>query len=166
MELLWGLNELRYAKHLVKWLALIIISATKNGYLLDLDQLHTCEFAWERSAKEEVSLASTTIPGTRCSINARLVAQSCLTLCNLNDCSLPGASVYGILQARILEWVATSSSKRSSQPRIWTCVSYVSCTSRWVPFHWCHLGIPTGTIFVPKSSVMECAPSSTQTPRR
>ena len=64
MELLWGLNELRYAKHLVKWLALIIISATENGYLLDLDQLHTCEFPRERSDKEEVSLASTTIPGT------------------------------------------------------------------------------------------------------
>ena len=35
------------------------------------------------------------------------VAQSCLTLCNPVDCSLPGSSVLGILQARILEWVAT-----------------------------------------------------------
>ena len=33
-----------------------------------------------------------------------LVPQSCLTLCNPMDCSLPGSSVYGILQARILEW--------------------------------------------------------------
>ena len=32
------------------------------------------------------------------------VAQSCLTLCNSMDCSLPGSSVHGILQARILEW--------------------------------------------------------------
>ena len=32
--------------------------------------------------------------------------QSCLTLCNPMDCSLPGSSVHGILQARILEWVA------------------------------------------------------------
>ena len=36
----------------------------------------------------------------------RLVAKSCLTLCNPMDCSLPGSSVHGILQARILEWVA------------------------------------------------------------
>ena len=34
------------------------------------------------------------------------VAQSCLTLCNPMDCSLPGSSLHGILQARILEWVA------------------------------------------------------------
>ena len=36
------------------------------------------------------------------------VAQSCLTLCNPMDCSLPGSSVYGIFQARVLEWVAIS----------------------------------------------------------
>ena len=35
-----------------------------------------------------------------------LVAQSYLTLCNLMDCSLPGSFVHGILQAKILEWVA------------------------------------------------------------
>ena len=39
------------------------------------------------------------------------VAQSCLTLCDSMDCSLPGSSVHGILQARILEWVAISVSK-------------------------------------------------------
>ena len=42
-------------------------------------------------------------------------AQSCLTLCNSMDCSQPGFSVHGILQARILEWVAISSSRESSQ---------------------------------------------------
>ena len=44
------------------------------------------------------------------------VAQSCLTLCNPMDCSSPGSSVHGILQARILEWVDMPSSTRSSQP--------------------------------------------------
>ena len=44
--------------------------------------------------------------------------QSCLTLCNPMDCSLTGCSVYGILQARILEWVAMPSFKGSSLPRI------------------------------------------------
>ena len=43
-----------------------------------------------------------------------LVAQSCLTLCNLMDCNPPGSSVHGILQARILEWVAISISRASS----------------------------------------------------
>ena len=38
---------------------------------------------------------------------------SCLTLCNPRDCSLPGSPVYGIFQARILEWVATSHSRGS-----------------------------------------------------
>ena len=41
----------------------------------------------------------------------------CPTLCNLIDYSLPGSSVHGILQARILEWVTISSSRASSQPR-------------------------------------------------
>ena len=45
------------------------------------------------------------------------VAQSCPTLCDPVDCSLPGSSVHGILQARILEWVAISFSRGSSRPR-------------------------------------------------
>ena len=45
------------------------------------------------------------------------VAQSCLTLCNPVDCSAPGSSIHGILQARILEWVAISFSRGSSWPR-------------------------------------------------
>ena len=44
------------------------------------------------------------------------VTQSCLTLCDLVDCSLQSSSVHGILQARILEWVAISFSRGSSQP--------------------------------------------------
>ena len=42
--------------------------------------------------------------------------QSCLTLRNIMDCSPPGSSVHGILQARILKWVAMSSFRVSSQP--------------------------------------------------
>ena len=52
------------------------------------------------------------------------LAQSCPTLCNPMDCSPPGSSFYGILQARILEWVATPFSRRSSQPRDGTQVSH------------------------------------------
>ena len=55
-----------------------------------------------------------------------LVAQLCLTLCDRMDCSPPGFSVHGILQARILECVALPFSRRSSQPRDGT---QVSCTA-------------------------------------
>ena len=52
--------------------------------------------------------------------------QSCLNLCNPMDCSPPGSSVHGILQARILEWVAMPSSRGSSGPRDQT---WISCTA-------------------------------------
>ena len=60
-----------------------------------------------------------------------LVAQSCLTLCNPMDYSLPGSSVLGILQARILEWVAMPSSRGSSQSSDWTCIFCGSCVAGW-----------------------------------
>ena len=56
----------------------------------------------------------------------RLVAQLYLTLCDPMDCSPPGSSVLGILQARILEWVAMPSSRESSQPRDQTQVSCIA----------------------------------------
>ena len=55
----------------------------------------------------------------------------CLTLCDPMDCSPPGSSVLGILQAGILEWVAMPSSRGSSQPTYWTHISYVSSTGHW-----------------------------------
>ena len=51
-----------------------------------------------------------------------LAAQSCLTLCYTMDCSLPDSTVHGILQARILEWVAIPFSRESFQPRDQTCI--------------------------------------------
>ena len=56
-------------------------------------------------------------------------AQSCPTLCDPIDCTPPGFSVCLNSQARILEWVAISSSRGSSQPRDQTFVSCVSCTA-------------------------------------
>ena len=58
--------------------------------------------------------------------------QSCPTLCDPIDCSPPGSSVHGILQARILEWVPMPSSRGSSGSGDQTCVSYVSCIGRRV----------------------------------
>ena len=68
--------------------------------------------------------------------------QSHPTLCDPMDCSSPGFSVHGILQARILEWVPMPSSRGSSQPMDQALVCYVSCIGRWVLYHQCHLGSP------------------------
>ena len=61
------------------------------------------------------------------------VAQSCLTLCNPMDCSLPGSSVQGIFQAIVLDRIAISFSRRSSWPRDWTWVSCLvdRCFTIW-----------------------------------
>ena len=58
--------------------------------------------------------------------------QSCLTLGNTIDCSPSGSPDHGILQGGILEWVAMPSSRRSSQPQDWTCVSRVTVSL----YHW------------------------------
>ena len=63
------------------------------------------------------------------------ITQSCPSLFDLMDCNPPDSSVFGILQARMLEWVAISSSEGSSQPRDWNCVSYSSCIGRQIPYH-------------------------------
>ena len=52
------------------------------------------------------------------------VAQSCPTICDPIDCSLPGSCVHGIFQAIVLEWIAISFSRGSSRPRDWTRVSH------------------------------------------
>ena len=61
------------------------------------------------------------------------VTQSCLTLCDPMECSLPGSSIHGILQARVLEWVAISFSRGSSRPRDQTRVSCIAgrCFTIW-----------------------------------
>ena len=65
-------------------------------------------------------------------------AQLCPTLCGPMDCSPPGFSVHGILQARILGWFAISYTRGSSQLRDRTCISCVSCFGRWILYHLCH----------------------------
>ena len=60
-----------------------------------------------------------------------LVTQWCLTLCDPMDCSPPGSSVHGILQAGILQWVAVPFSRRPSQPGERTLVSHIA--DRFLP---------------------------------
>ena len=67
-----------------------------------------------------------------CHVN-ELAAQSCPALCNPMECNPVGSSVHGILQERILEWIAISFSRGSSQPRDWTQVSWIAgrCFTAW-----------------------------------
>ena len=57
------------------------------------------------------------------------ISHSALSVCNPMDCSPPGFSAHGILQARILEWVATAFSSGSSEPRDQTQVSHIAADS-------------------------------------
>ena len=68
--------------------------------------------------------------------------QLCTALCDPMDCSPSGSSVHGILQARILEWVAIPFSKGSSWPRDRTHISYVSYIGRQILYPLSHLGSP------------------------
>ena len=58
-----------------------------------------------------------------------------MTLCCPMDCSLPGFSPHGIFQAKILEWGAICYSRRSSQPKEQTHISWVSHIDRWILYH-------------------------------
>ena len=92
--------------------------------------------------------------------------QSCPTLCDTLDCP-PGSSVHGILQARILEWVAMPSSRRSAQPTGWTHVSYVSCIAGRFFTHWATWKAPPSPAsdhycldFCGSTHLLLCSPNS------
>ena len=74
-------------------------------------------------------------------MHAKLL-QSCFTLCNPVDYSPSVSSVHGVLQARILEWVAMPSSRGFPWSGVWTQVSDVSCVGRQVLYYQRHLENP------------------------
>ena len=76
-----------------------------------------------------------------------LCLSTCLTLCSHMDCSSPGPSVHGILQARILEWVAISPSRGSSRPRDQTRISLAFCIGRGILYQQTHLKSPIRNIY-------------------
>ena len=83
-------------------------------------------FSWDEQSEEvsilegETRLSDSILGLCKCLQVEVLVAQSCPTLCNPMDCSLPGSSIHGIFQAKILEWVVISFSRGSFQPRDWS----------------------------------------------
>ena len=107
-ELFW--NHLRSIAGLSKWV--IVPMLFQNSSYLSCHVLHVATTLLKYLLLVTVSVCRTV-----------LVAQSCLTLCDPMDCSLPGFSVHGILQAGILEWTAIPFSRGTSQPRDQTLVS-------------------------------------------
>ena len=93
----------------------------------------SCSFFQERSESSyypsvscHKSLLLTSHPSPSIPLQCVLVTQSCPTLCEPLDCGPPGSSVHGILQARVIEWVAISSSMGSSWLRAQTQVSCIA----------------------------------------
>ena len=79
-------------------------------------------------------------------------AQSCPTLCDPMDCSPPSSSVHEILQASILAWVASSSSRGSSWPRDQTHFSFISCMAGGFLTTSTKLGLGLKSVDPPKAS--------------
>ena len=78
------------------------------------------------------------------------LVQSCLTLCDAMDCSLPGSSVHGSFQARILGWVVMPSSRASSWSRDWNCFScYPALQADSILLS--HLGSPIRIMTLPQN---------------
>ena len=88
------------------------------------------ELSWNKPIDVYYILEKMRVCSVRClsllSKRKVLIAQLCPTLCDPMDCSPPGSSVHGILQARILEWVAIPFSRGSSRPRDWTWISCIA----------------------------------------
>ena len=82
--------------------------------------------------KNESTLSQRSTPTQISRSACCLITKSCPTLCSLMDCSPPDVPVQGISQARILEWVAISFSRRSSWPSDRT---HISCIGKWILCH-------------------------------
>ena len=110
-----------------------------------------CRWLWlaltqAASSAEARCQANSTCQGCTCVCVCVCVCvhtKLCLTLSNPSDCSPPGSSIHGILQARRLEWIAMPSSRGSSPPRDRTRVSCNSCFGRRV----LHPAEPSGKPF-------------------
>ena len=114
------MSELNLIETLIGWLNLLKFNGIKVK--IEISDCGQGEKNWQSMVRQNSRVSDK-------------LFESCLTLWEPMDCSLPGSSVHGIFQARILDWVFTPSSKGSCQPSDRTHVSYVSCIARWVLYH-------------------------------
>ena len=143
LQLVWSI--------LVNWWASLVAQMVKH--LSAVQETRVWSLGWEDPLEKEMATHSSTLawkipwteePGRLQSMGSWRVGhnwvtslslgggapakslQSCLTLCNPSDCSPPGFSVHGILQARTLEWIVIPFSRGTSQPRDQTLVSCIT----------------------------------------
>ena len=117
----------------MSWTALVTLPGTVIHYMLSFFLGSLCIILSPTHSTLWVHVAH---PCYIISCCCCLVAKSCPTLCDPMDCSLPGSSVCRISQARILYWVAISSSGGSSPPRDQIPLSCISCTGRGILYDW------------------------------
>ena len=103
----------------------LFLSASHNTWLTGYSQQITVNRKQSNQQKYRVTVGYAVL--------CCLIAKSCLTDCEPVDCRPPGSSVHETPQARILEWVAISSSRASSWPRDRT---HISCIGRQILYHW------------------------------
>ena len=110
-------------------------SSRKRGWILGS---HNTSLLWSRGWRdlqkhEDRDPLTGALWTLRACVCACSVTQSCPTLCDPMDYSLPGSSVHGILQARILQWFTIASSRGSSRPRD---PIHTFCIGRQILYHW------------------------------
>ena len=129
------------------WLAQFLTLPANRGRLHQFQaNLWTfmMEWRWDRPKAKPMGFwpkrkaeKSSRVPGSMCK-HACVCAwsfHSCPTLCDPMDCGLPGSSVHGILQARLLEWVAMPSSMGSSQARGWHLLRLLHLQADYLPLN-------------------------------
>ena len=114
-----SLNATTKRSCMSQWRSKILWVATKT----QSSQIDKCFFKNGFKSQHNIMATSTASGNMMCVCVHAKSLQSCPTLCNPMDFSPSGSNVQGILQARILEWVAMPSSRRSSQPGDRTPVS-------------------------------------------
>ena len=136
--------SLSYGIHLLHWLqACLLVYKPRFSLPMPQASLNTSkEFTPARAlwsvleSKLQEPMSGRGIgDAMKCHMPVCSASQSYLTLCDPTDHSPPGSSVHGILQARILEWVAMPFFREFSQPRDQTRIYYVFCIGRMVLYH-------------------------------
>ena len=109
-----------FSAHLSLWSKdhMVSLYVREKHFYWNIVALQCCvSFNWSTFCSLVFVLLLVSFSQFNANICAMLLLQSCPTLCDPMDCSLPGSSVHGILQARIPEWVAMPSFRGSSRPR-------------------------------------------------
>ena len=120
------------AKNYSHELGLRVVELKQIGHAGDQEQSHS--WLWGKWWQDFLILTPSEWGWASLCVCCAQSLQACLTLCYPVDCSLPASSVHGILQTRILAWVAMPSSRGFSQPRDRTnpCLCMGHFSERWI----------------------------------